>query len=257
MQYNLFISCKLGNYNLFGITLEQVNIVTEAYFLGKPKFTIAGKTCQFDKISSFQIFQHDAESDPIEASEYYLGNINFREKDFNHYYLPPSTLLKMGKNVTVDFIGNSEYGEKAKVVTVDSVKIYKEPIISLERIRNLKSIQSEKFDLIRLIKLCEEINDNYFHENYMAVAMIGRTILNHIPPIFGHSSFEEVANNYGGSQNSSFKKNMNHLNHSLKNIADGYLHQQIRKKESLPNEIQVNFKQDLDVLVSEIIRIIK
>lgn len=48
---------------------------------------------------------------------------------------------------------------------------------------------------------------------------------------------------------------MQHLDKSLKNIADGYLHLKIRQKEVLPNETQVDFRQDLDLLLSEIIRI--
>ena len=88
--------------------------------------------------------------------------------------------------------------------------------------------------------------------------MIGRTILNHIPPIFNFKNFDEVVSNYGGlKDNKSFKKNMAHLNDSLKHIADSYLHLQIRKQEILPNETQINFKQDLDVLLGEIVRISK
>ena len=86
--------------------------------------------------------------------------------------------------------------------------------------------------------------------------MIGRTILHHVPPIFGLKCFDEIANNYGGPKDhKSFKKNMTHLNESLKNIADSYLHLQIRKKEVLPTENQIDFKQDMDVLLGEIIRI--
>ena len=88
--------------------------------------------------------------------------------------------------------------------------------------------------------------------------MIGRTILHHIPPIFNLPSFDEVTNNYGGpKENKSFKKNMSHLNESLKNIADGFLHTQIRKTETLPNETQIDYRQDLDSLLGEIARISK
>jgi hypothetical protein len=48
---------------------------------------------------------------------------------------------------------------------------------------------------------------------------------------------------------------MLNLNNSLRKIADSYLHQPIRKKETLPNKTQINFKNDMDVLFAEIIRI--
>ncbi len=53
------------------------------------------------------------------------------------------------------------------------------------------------------------------------------------------------------------KKSMLHLNNSLRSIADSYLHQQIRNKETLPNATQVSFQQDMDRLLEEIIRKLK
>ena len=51
---------------------------------------------------------------------------------------------------------------------------------------------------------------------------------------------------------------MNILEKSSRKIADSYLHTQIRKNESsLPTETQINFKNDLDVLLQEIERKIK
>ncbi len=48
---------------------------------------------------------------------------------------------------------------------------------------------------------------------------------------------------------------MTNLENSSRKIADSYLHTRIRNKESLPNRTQVNFSNDMDVLLSEIIRI--
>ena len=50
---------------------------------------------------------------------------------------------------------------------------------------------------------------------------------------------------------------MQHLNRSMRNIADGILHEQIRSKELLPSPQQVDFRQDLDRLLGEIVRISK
>jgi len=121
-----------------------------------------------------------------------------------------------------------------------------------ERISELESIKPDNFDYTKLIALCRELNWNYSAGNFLTVSMICRAIIDHIPPIFGFNSFNEVANNYGTR---SFKKNMLNLNNSLRNIADNYLHQTIRKKESLPNKTQIDFKNDLDVLLAEIVRI--
>lgn len=125
------------------------------------------------------------------------------------------------------------------------------PFINLDRINELEQLPTTDFDFRKLVQFCYELNDNYENENFLSVTMLVRSIMNHIPPVFGLTSFNEVANNYGKM---SFKKNMVHLNSSLRNIADGYMHEPIRKKETLPNDTQVNFSQDLDVLLAEVVR---
>ena len=121
-----------------------------------------------------------------------------------------------------------------------------------KRIRDLKVIKSSLFDFSRLIKLCGELNIAFSNKSYLSVIMLTRAILDHVPPVFGFRDFEQVANNYGSK---SFKDSMLNLNNSSKKIADLYLHTQIRKRESLPNSTQVDFSNDLDLLLSEIIRI--
>ena len=67
-------------------------------------------------------------------------------------------------------------------------------------------------------------------------------------------NFGEVANNYAATK--SFRESMQHLENSARNIGDAHLHVQIRKRESLPTPTQVNFSNDLDVLLGEIVRIL-
>lgn len=123
------------------------------------------------------------------------------------------------------------------------------------RINELKALKSEEFDLSKLIVLCDELNTAFQSENKYSIAMLTRAILDHVPPIFGCKTFHEVTNNYAGAR--SFKKSMQHLNDSCRNIADQHLHTQIRKNEVLPTITQVDFSNDLDVLLAEIIRLLK
>ena len=122
------------------------------------------------------------------------------------------------------------------------------------RIEELKKIQSMDFDLTRLTHQCEELNDASNKGNPYSVILLVRAIIDHIPPIFQKGNFQEVANNYGPK---SFKESMERLDKSSRKIADSGLHQQIRRKETLPNKTQVNFSNDLDVLLAEIVRILK
>ena len=123
--------------------------------------------------------------------------------------------------------------------------------IDSERIAKLKSINNDRFDLLKLIQLCEEMNVAYKNNCFLSVAMIGRAILDHIPPIFGFNTFSQVVNNSVSSK--SFKESMANLERALRKIADSYLHTAIRKKESLPTYTQVNFAAEFDFLLSEII----
>jgi hypothetical protein len=89
----------------------------------------------------------------------------------------------------------------------------------------------------------------------MSVAMLVRSIVDHVPPIFSCNSFAAVGSNYGGS--TSFKSSMQHLDKSLRKIADSHLHTQIRRTESTVTAQQVSFSADLDVLLSEVVRLIR
>ncbi|HUV07200.1 MAG TPA: hypothetical protein VMX75_05690 [Spirochaetia bacterium] len=130
-----------------------------------------------------------------------------------------------------------------------------EPYVDPTRIQELKNITGTRFDLLKLIELCEELNISHSKKVILAIPTLVRSILDHVPPIFGQKSFKEVLNNYSGAK--SFKDSMTNLENSSRKIADAFLHTQIRAKESLPTETQVNFKNDLDVLLQEIVRLLK
>lgn len=127
--------------------------------------------------------------------------------------------------------------------------------VDKDRIQQLKDIESLDFDLSKLIQLCVELN-NQTNENVLTITFLLRAIIDHIPPIFKYNNFSEFSNNYT-SGTKSFQKAMKQLNNSLRNVADNNIHSQIRKKEILPTVAQIDFTQDLDFLLSEIIRVLK
>lgn len=122
------------------------------------------------------------------------------------------------------------------------------------RIKELKSLSNKNFDTSKLVRFCEELNTTFPYECYLSTAMLVRAIADYIPLIFSKNTFTEFANNYGSK---SFKDSMRNLDNSSRKISDSHLHTQIRKKEVLPNSNQVDFLNDLDVLLAEIYRILK
>lgn len=131
----------------------------------------------------------------------------------------------------------------------------KAPYVDPTRLAEIRAVKGKAWDLTRLGQLCGELNVAHEHGSHMSVAMLVRAIVDHVPPIFGVKAFAEVANNYAGAK--SFKDSMQKLDQSLRKIADAYLHVQIRTQEGIPNATQVNFSQDLDVLLQEIVRLVR
>lgn len=121
--------------------------------------------------------------------------------------------------------------------------------VDVSRIADLRRTSSATWDASRLVQLCIELNNASASDSHMSVAMLVRAIVDHVPPIFGCATFSAVANNYAGSK--SFRSSMQNLDRSLRNIADAHLHTHIRRKETLPNRTQVDFRADLDVLLAE------
>ena len=124
-----------------------------------------------------------------------------------------------------------------------------------ERITELSEIESKNFNTSKLIRLLREINMAYNNDCYLTIGILVRAVIDHVPPIFGCTSFPEVANNYKGTK--SFKSAMQRLNDSLRNLADSYLHVQIRRIESLPTINQVDFRAEFDALLSEVSRVLQ
>lgn len=127
-------------------------------------------------------------------------------------------------------------------------------IIAESRLVELRSLTSADFDFRKLVRLCEEINSAYGSQSYYATAMLVRGVLDHVPPVFGFKTFTEVANNYAGG-GKSFRQTMQHLENASRKVADAHLHTPMRKSETLPTPQQVNCSQQLDVLLSEIVRV--
>jgi hypothetical protein len=105
-------------------------------------------------------------------------------------------------------------------------------------IQELRKLSSPDFDFQKLIRLCEELNSAYDNRNYYATAMLTRGVLDHVPPLFGATTFTQVAHNYAGGSRS-FKETMLHLQNAFRKVSDDHLHGPIRKSETLLSAQQV------------------
>lgn len=130
-----------------------------------------------------------------------------------------------------------------------STEVFVDPV----RIDELSSMPTAKFDVSRLVRLCQELNLCFRHSCFYAVAFLTRAILDHIPSIFGFRTFREVASNYKGGK--SFGEVASHLEDVSRKISDAFLHTPMRDSEILPTLTQVDVRQQLDTVLGEVIRI--
>lgn len=130
-------------------------------------------------------------------------------------------------------------------------------LVAPKRLRELRRLQrsrSSKHDLTRLIRVCEELNSCYAAGNYLAVAALVRMLLDHIPPAFGAKTLAEVSATIPDGEGRSVKKIMKRLNESAREIANRQLHLRMGARESLPDRNQIEWAQEIDAVLDEIVR---
>jgi hypothetical protein len=103
--------------------------------------------------------------------------------------------------------------------------------IGTQVITAIKSKQgTDQFDRSKLIRLIDELNDNYERANGYAVHALLRAILDHIPPLLGYASFPAAVNNYRWTRtDQAYMRKL--LDFKLQ--ADDVLHRQISNKADL------------------------
>lgn len=232
-----FLYFREKKKNIIGNTIEEIAGDFELAGLSKPRSAVLREIFRKDsRVIKFEKNKRRLNGDKIEQIEWQFHDCLDDKK------IPVQKISNVSPfDFTSSFDINNFFGNDI--------------FISEERIKGLEMIKNNLFDLTRLIKMCREINDNFSRKNYISVIVLVRSVLDHVPPIFSHKSFSEIVNNTKLAK--STKASFEHLDVSSRNIADAYLHIQIRDKEILPTEKQVNFSHDLDTLIGEIIRVLK
>ena len=117
-------------------------------------------------------------------------------------------------------------------------------------IENLRQINSKKYDLAKVVEFCREINGTFISGYFLATALLIRSLINHIPPIFGHETFRQVVSQSTKSRQELFKP----LDDTARDVADLHSHDTIRHKEHLPTKRQLEpFKPNVEFLLHEIL----
>lgn len=256
MKYNIAYKTNtdFGSRFIFLLDENQIEKFSKDFKNGERNFFHGGTT--YPLSGTIKILVYDTSTLPTIDLEYIKKFFAAMTAGRTHPSVDfiVSLFSDFGVDVTSKFITDS-WGKGKEEQQVASVS--RAQLVSQSRIEELISIKSNLFDLTKLIQLCKELNSSNQNENWLAVGALVRAILDHIPPIFNCKNFDEVANNYKSVGDAkSFKESMLHII-KIKNIADSFLHSQIRKSEVLPTETQIDCKRDLDKLLGEIVRTLK
>lgn len=114
----------------------------------------------------------------------------------------------------------------------------------------LRKSTNKRYDLSKVVRFCEELNSSYSAGNYLASTLLIRALLNHVPPVFGHTTFLQVASEAPRPVGVPLKL----LEEECRKVADLHTHLTIRCKENLPTRSQLDpFQAGLEVLLQEIL----
>ncbi|UOX87846.1 hypothetical protein MUY14_40100 [Amycolatopsis sp. FBCC-B4732] len=113
--------------------------------------------------------------------------------------------------------------------------------------------EASSFDLDKLLRLTSELNQNFAQRNPYACHALLRTILDHIPPIFGQRNFDAVAANHSWSR--SDKKYIKFLA-EFRGQADDVLHRQIGSSPSFIEMEDLPPRARVNALMAEVLRLL-
>lgn len=242
--YNCYV--RIGEKKQIIPTVDRGEL--ERMFLAikdcKERVLINGRYVEIGNFDSFKIYDFSLHREIISKGE------ARRQMELEKNILGMTWSISVFKKFGVDVTDKFEIPEDSRPEEKNGHDYF----VDKGRLAELTKISDPNFDLTRLLRKCEELNSNFASSSFFSTALLVRSIIDHVPPIFGKANFSEVAGAYGTK---SFKDSMTHLDKSSRKIADAFLHTHIRSKEVLPNKTQVNFSRDLDVLLAEIVRILK
>lgn len=247
-RFNLLITFKENkkDYFISRVLLSQSELESDyltPFYKGKQIF-VHGKIIKASSISKINITSSLLLDDEIKLFGYKKGFVWTNEKKDENLF------SKCCFDETNVYLKNPNAETSKKTYKNNSITY-----IAQSRIDEIESLKTKQFDLSKLISLCNELNQCSTSNSVNAVASLQRTIINHVPPIFGFNDFGQVVAQYKTGK--SVKKNFERMYNSMKNISDNHTHSLISKADSLPNMTQVDFSNDLDVLLAEICKILK
>lgn len=125
-------------------------------------------------------------------------------------------------------------------------------IVEPSLIEAFDSQQSAAIDCVFVARVCREINSCYSQGHNIAALLLMRTILNAVPPVFGHETFPQLVAASGKSLKGSYQ----YLEDGLRKVADFHAHSMVGRVRSYPTAAQVEpFKPQFELLLQQVLAV--
>lgn len=239
----------MGTYNILAVSEDQLRKVVEAYLKGESKIVLSGQSYLFGKhVNTFRIFKNESNYTKNQLQDLEVKERNKRNI-LRRRYFAPEQLRDFGAELTDEFVGDNAFGSQREKLIADN-----ENFINTARIEALEALNEKcQYDLSKLIGLCKEVNDNYVRHNYYSVALLLRTLLNHVPPAFnGKESFDQVLAELNGPKHKTKKEILSRLHELQRKFTDLLTHERLREFEPPMTLQQVSFIPEIDYLLQEV-----
>lgn len=145
-------------------------------------------------------------------------------------------------------IGEADEPSASPAILTATAPTAQSDFISTDLIEKLRSQNQNTLFTLKLVALLEELNSCYVSNRPYACHALVRSVLDHIPPIFGATDFSSVADNYSWGRTD--KAHMKALK-EFRVSADDALHKQIRKNDVLLELQGLPNHRTLNVLLNE------
>ena len=141
--------------------------------------------------------------------------------------------------------------ERAKNPSWGQLKVSADEFVEASLIDRIATLKITQFNLSKLIRFAQELNDNYKRGNYLSCALLIRAIINHVPPIFEQQKFSQVVAN----SSRSVKAMLSPLEEGARKIGDLHTHEIVDDFSTPPTKNQVDpYKPNVEILFQEIER---
>jgi len=200
---------------------------------------ITGKTIEYRRVLT-QIQRLAASLlTPADADE--LGSLAVQFDDIYSVYDTWAVLNSLLPDIELALAAaNDEQLERPAVMAIVEPSIVNE--FELKR--------SASIDCAFMARVCREINSCYSQGHNIAALLLMRTVLNAVPPVFGHETFPQVVANSGRSLKSSFE----YLEDGLRKVADFHAHSLVELVRPYPTGAQVEpFKPQFEILLQQVL----